>query len=160
MAEAQPFAVAPGGGPSVENPTGGRMTFKAVAGDTDGALTVVEATAAPGEGPPLHVHADRDETIYVLDGRYRVRLGDRDVDAPAGTFVFIPRGVPHTWQNAGRAVARFVATLSPADARFERFFQRYAELPVDERGAEAFARLARETSALDVVGPPLGDGPG
>ena len=84
MNPAEPFRVEPGDGPSVENPTGGRLTFKATAELTDGALTVIEATAAPGEGPPLHVHRDQDETIYVLSGRYRVRLGERDVDAPAG----------------------------------------------------------------------------
>ena len=107
MAAAEPFHLAPEGGPSVENPTGGRLTFKAMADTTGGAMTVIEGTAAPGEGPPLHVHRDQDETIYVLQGRYRVRLGERDVDAPAGAFVFIPRGTPHTWQNIGAEVARF-----------------------------------------------------
>ena len=155
MAVAQPFGIAPEGGRSVESPVGGRITFKAGAQETGGALTVIEATAMPGEGPPLHVHVDRDETIYVLEGRYCVRLGDRDVDAPAGAFVFIPRGVPHTWQNAGDAMARFIATLAPADVRFERFFLRYAELPAHERGTEAFARLAQELEAMDVLGPPL-----
>ena len=62
----------------------------------------------------------------MLSGRYRVRLGEREVDAPEGAFVFIPRGTPHTWQNAGADVARFVAALAPADARFERFFLRYS----------------------------------
>src|SRR3954451_7362110 len=156
MAAAEPFCVAPGEGPSVENPTGGRLTFKAQAEATGGALTVVEGTATPGEGPPLHVHRDQDETIYVLQGRYRVRLGDRDVDAPAGAFVFIPRGTPHTWQNVGPDVSRFVATLAPADARFERFFLRYSELPPDERGPDAFARIARDSQGMEVVGPPLG----
>jgi quercetin dioxygenase-like cupin family protein len=155
MAAAEPFHLAPGEGPSVENPTGGRLTFKATADETGGALTVVEATAAPGEGPPLHVHREQDETIYVLEGRYRVRLGEHEVNAPAGAFVFIPRGTPHTWQNAGAEVARFVATLAPADVRFERFFRRYAALPPEERGADAFARIARETEGMDVVGPPL-----
>ena len=152
---AQPFHVAPGEGPSVENPAGGRLTFKAMADATGGALTVIEATAAPGEGPPVHVHRDQDETIYVLDGRYLVKLGERYVDAPEGAFVFIPRGTPHAWQNAGADVARFVVTLAPADARFERFFLRYSELPPDERGADAFARIARETQAMEVLGPPL-----
>jgi quercetin dioxygenase-like cupin family protein len=155
MVAAEPFHLAPGEGPWVENPTRGRLTFKAMADATGGAFTVVEGTAAPGEGPPLHVHRGQDETIYVLQGRYRVRLGERDVDAPAGTFVFIPRGTPHTWQNAGAGLARFVATLAPADARFERFFVRYSELAPDERGPDAFARIARETEAMEVVGPPL-----
>jgi hypothetical protein len=43
----------------------------------------------------------------------------------------------------------------PATAAFEEFFKRYAELPAEERGVEAFARLAAETEAFEVVGPPL-----
>ena len=74
VAPAESFDVAPGEGPSVEDPTRGRITFKATGDATGGALTVIEATAAPGEGPPLHVHRGRDETIYVLNGRY-VRHG-------------------------------------------------------------------------------------
>jgi quercetin dioxygenase-like cupin family protein len=155
MEGARSFRLAPGEGLSVENPTGGRITFKAMADATGGALTVIEATAAPGEGPPLHVHRDQDETIYVLAGRYRVRLGEHDVAAPAGAFVFIPRGLPHTWQNAGAGVARFLATLAPADARFERFFVRYSELAPKERGVHACARIARETQGMEVLGPPL-----
>ena len=72
--------------------------------------------------------------------------------------MFIPRGTPHTWQNAGAEVARFVATLAPADARFERFFVRYADLAPDERGVDAFERIARETQAMEVLGPPLAAG--
>ena len=155
MADVEPFSVAPGEGPSLVNAAGGRITFKAMAEATAGALTVVEATAARGEGPPLHVHRDQDETIYVLNGRFRVRVGDRDIDAPTGAFVFIPRGTPHTWQNAGAEAARLVGTLAPADVKFERLFVRYAELAPDERGGDALARIARETEAMEVLGPPL-----
>jgi oxalate decarboxylase/phosphoglucose isomerase-like protein (cupin superfamily) len=59
----EPFALAPGDGLSVENPVGGRLTFKTMANGSGGALTAIETIAAPGEGPPLHVHPDRDETI-------------------------------------------------------------------------------------------------
>ncbi len=38
----------------------------------------------------------------------------------------------------------------------ERFFERFAELPEDEMGLEAFRRLASEADT-DVVGPPLAD---
>ncbi len=151
----EPFALGPGEGLSVENAVGGHLTFKTMANGSGGALTAIETIAAPGEGPPLHVHRDRDETIYVLDGRFRVKLAGNLVDAPAGSFVFIPRGTPHTWQNVGDAPARFFATVMPADTRFEQFFVRYSQLPPDERGAEAFARLAREIRAFEVLGPPL-----
>ena len=151
----RPFALAPGEGTSVENPTGGVTTFKAMSDHSDGALTAIEGVSAPGEGPPLHLHWEQDEFIYTLDGTFRVRLGDELIDAPPGSFVFIPRTTPHTWQNVGEGRSRFVATLMPASAEFEEFFLRYAELPPNERGMEAFSRIAAETRAMEVVGPPL-----
>ena len=151
----EPFAVAPGGGVSVENPVGGATTFKAMADGTGGAFTALEGVAAPGEGPPLHVHRAQDELIYTLEGRFRIRLRDEVHEAPPGTFVFIPRGAPHTWQNIDEGDARFFATLMPAAPGFEQFFLRYAELPDAERDVAAFARLSDELQAMEVVGPPL-----
>jgi quercetin dioxygenase-like cupin family protein len=151
----RPFALAPGEGTSVENPTGGFTTFKAVSDQSGGGLTAIEGVSAPGEGPPLHVHWEQDEFIYTLDGTFRVRLGDDLIEAPPRSFVFIPRNTPHTWQNIGDGTARFVATLIPASVEFEEFFLRYADLPPGERGIEAFSRLAAETGAVEVLGPPL-----
>jgi quercetin dioxygenase-like cupin family protein len=151
----RPFALAPGDGTSVENPTGGVTTFKAVSDQCDGALTAIEGVSAPGEGPPLHVHRGQDEFIYTLAGTFRLRLGDDLIEAPPGSFVFIPRNTPHTWQNVGDVHSRFIATLIPASVEFETFFHRYAELSPEERGVEAFSRLAAETRALEVLGPPL-----
>ena len=51
--------------------------------------------------------------------------------------------------------ARFVATLAPADVKFERLFVRYSELSPGERGTDALALIARETQAMEVLGPPL-----
>jgi quercetin dioxygenase-like cupin family protein len=150
----EPAVVALGQGLSVENPVGGVLTFKATAHETGGAVTALETIAAPGEGPPLHVHAE-DELIYTLEGSFRIRLGDIIEQAEPGSFVFIPRGTPHTWQNIGNRPARLFATIVPAATGFEEFFRRYAALPLDERGTEAFARIATETEAFEVLGPPL-----
>jgi len=88
----QPFALGPGEGFAVANPTGAVTTFKAMADACGGTITAIEGSAAPGEGPPLHVHPRQDELIYTLEGMHRVKLGDHVFDAPVGTFVFIPRG--------------------------------------------------------------------
>ena len=149
------FALAPGDGTSVDNPTGGVTTFKAVSAQSGGGLTVIEGVSAPGEGPPLHVHRDQDEFIYTLDGTFRVRLGDDVIEVLPRSFVFIPRNTPHTWQNIGDGRARFLATVFPASVEFEEFFHRYGELSPEERGMEAFSSLAAETRAMEVVGPPL-----
>src|SRR5262245_36093778 len=85
-----PFALAPGDGTSVENPTGGVTTFKVVSDQSGGGLTVIEGVSAPGEGPPLHVHRAQDEFIYTLDGTFRVRLGDDTFDVLPGVVRLHP----------------------------------------------------------------------
>jgi quercetin dioxygenase-like cupin family protein len=156
MASKRELVLAPGEGISVENPVGGILTFKSTSDETGGSLTALETIAAPGEGPPLHVH-EEDELIYTLDGELRVKLGDTLRTVPPRTFVFIPGGTPHAWQNIGADPARFFATIMPAATAFEEFFMRYAQLPPAERGLEAFARLAAETGAFQIAGPPLAE---
>src|SRR5688572_16092698 len=45
----------------------------------------------------LHIHLADDEAWHVLEGSLRFRFADREVDAPAGTTVFVPAGTPHTY---------------------------------------------------------------
>jgi quercetin dioxygenase-like cupin family protein len=148
----RPFALGPGAGAGVRNPVGGRLVFKLVGEQSGGGMMVLESEPAPGEGPPLHVHQLQDEWIYVLAGEMRLRLGDEVVPAPAGSFAFIPRGVAHTWQNSGSEPAVLLGAVAPAG--LERFFQRYAELPEEAAGLQAFSALAPEFG-MTVVGPPL-----
>ncbi|HTN24415.1 MAG TPA: cupin domain-containing protein [Solirubrobacteraceae bacterium] len=151
----EPLALAPDEGLSVENPAGGVLTFKLMSDDCGGVISAAASDIAVGEGPPLHVHRDQDEFIYFVAGAFRAKLADRLVDAPPRSFIFIPRGTPHTWQNIGDGPGHFFVAVLPASPEFEQFFVRYGELPQSERGVEAFVRLGRETGALEVVGPPL-----
>ncbi len=155
MEPARGIVLGPGDGETVANPAGGGLTYKARGRQTAGALTAWESTAAPGEGPPLHLHVNEDELMYVLGGRLRFRLDGTDHTAPAGSFVFIPRGVPHTWQNAGDDQARILFVFTPASPGMEWFFERSAELPEDTRMSEAFKTLASD-AGMEVLGPPLG----
>jgi quercetin dioxygenase-like cupin family protein len=148
------IVMGPGEGRTVDNPAGGGLTYKALSGQTGGALTAWESTAAPGEGPPLHLHVNEDEFMYVLEGRLRFRLDESDHTAPAGSFAFIPRGIPHTWQNTGGDPARILFVFTPASPGMERFFELSARLPADTRMADAFKTLASD-AGMKVVGPPL-----
>jgi mannose-6-phosphate isomerase-like protein (cupin superfamily) len=103
-----------------------------------------------GRGPALHRHANEDEFMYVLEGRLRFRLDETDHTAPAGSFVFIPRGVPHTWQNAGDGHARILFVFRPGSPGMEHFFERSAELPEDTRMADAFKTLASDAGMTGV----------
>ena len=148
----RPLGVGPGDGATIQGPVGGPLTFKARGEQTNGSLTVFENTVAAGEGPPLHAHAGEDEAWYVLDGDFRFRLGDELRSAPAGSFVFVPRGVPHCFQNTGDRPGRLLVMFTPAG--MERFFERFAALPHDADVAAAFGSIGSEVG-MEVVGPPL-----
>lgn len=147
-----PYAVAPGEGATIQGPAGGPLTFKARGEQTNGALTLFENVIAPGDGPPLHTHADEDESWYVLQGALRFRLGDELAQAPAGSFVFVPRGTPHCFQNAGEEPARIIVMFTPSG--MERFFDRFATLPAGPVDPDAFRSIGAEVG-MDVMGPPM-----
>lgn len=71
------------------------MATKATAASTKGALSLVESHVTAGA--PRHKHHHDDEAFYVLDGVLTVRCGDETWEADRGCFVFLPRGVPHSW---------------------------------------------------------------
>ena len=145
-----------GEGRAVSAPAG-RLTYKARSEETGGAVTVLETVADPGDGPPLHVHLNDDEFIYVLEGRLRFQLEETVHDAPVGSFVFLPKGVTHTWQNAGDSKVRFLVGFTPASPGMERFFERSTELADDVRLADAFKDFSGD-AGITVLGPPLAHG--
>jgi len=100
--------------------TGGfGTTYKIVGG---GAAAVIEHTLAPGTlAAPLHRHTYEDEISYVLEGEVTVQQGEEVTRAGAGTYVFKPRGVFHTFWNAGAAPARMIEIIAPGG--FERYFE-------------------------------------
>ena len=66
---------------------------------------------------PFHVHHSDDEAWYVLKGTLAFQLGDQQVEAPAGTAVFAPRGVPHTYWNPYPTPARYLLIMTPTIRR-------------------------------------------
>lgn len=62
---------------------------------------------------PLHLHHNDDEAWYVLEGTLCVRVGDQDVEAKAGSAVFVPRGTPHTYWNPGTGLLRYLLVMTP-----------------------------------------------
>jgi len=141
-----------GEGQGMHHPLGGDVAFKVRGNQSGGAMTAFETVVPAGQGPPLHIHANEDETLYVLDGQVRFKLGDELHTGGPGAFVFVPRGAPHTFQNVGEEDARILIHFSPSG--MEGFFERFAAL--EETGPETFARLATEVG-MTVVGPPLAE---
>ena len=144
-----------GTGREIRNPLGGPIEFKALLDETDGAVTAFESAAAAGEGPPFHVHEEQDEIVYFIDGPFRFRSGDEVSDAPAGSFVFIPRGTEHTWQNLSDSEARLFVVFIPGAPGMERFFEAFAEAAAEGGTPAMFAEIAEESGGMRVLGPPL-----
>jgi len=148
----RPVIVPPGEGTTIEGPVGGPLAFKVRGNETGGSLTALVNIIPPGEGPPVHTHAAEDESWYVLEGDLRFSLGGELAPAPAGSFVFVPRGTPHCFQNVGTAPARLLVLFTPSG--MERFFERFATIPAGRFDPESF-RAAGAEAGMDVVGPPL-----
>jgi quercetin dioxygenase-like cupin family protein len=148
----KPVVLRAGEGTTIQGPAGGPLTYKARAAQTRGSLTAFENEIAPGDGPPLHVHDREGESWFVIAGDLRFRLGDELHDAPAGTFVHVPAGTPHCFQNVGDAPARILVLFSPAG--MEEFFDRFAELPAGPVDPRVFAELGK-AAGMTVEGPPL-----
>lgn len=148
----QAFVVAPGGGTVIRGPVGGPTRIMARSESTDGSFTFLENIIPPQEGPPLHVHGREDEMWYVLEGHFRFRADERLLDAPAGSFVFVPRGTRHCFQNVSDAPARILVMFTPAG--MEAFFEAHAALPPGPVDPETYRAIA-EAVGMSVAGPPL-----
>jgi mannose-6-phosphate isomerase-like protein (cupin superfamily) len=150
-----PFVVLPGEGETIRGPVGGPTTFKARAETTNGTFTALENVIPPMQGPPLHLHVREDEMWYVLDGHVRFKADDRMFDAPTRSFMFIPRGTPHCFQNVSATTpARLLVMFTPAG--MERFFEGVAQLPPGPADPDAWGAIAHSTW-MKIVGRPLAE---
>jgi mannose-6-phosphate isomerase-like protein (cupin superfamily) len=96
------YILRPGEGRSIDL-RGFRMSVKAADEQTNGAFSLLEAEEPAAFGPPLHIHRDAAEAFYVLEGEYVIYLDAREFVCPAGSFIFIPAGLPHGFRVGGVA---------------------------------------------------------
>jgi quercetin dioxygenase-like cupin family protein len=111
----QSLLLPPGEGRAIPLGDAGVVTLKAARRETGGTMSVYEfVTPSRTAGPPLHFHRGWDEAFYVLDGEMTFLVDGQTSAAPAGSFVFVPRGVLHTFWNASDAPARQLTVFTPA----------------------------------------------
>jgi mannose-6-phosphate isomerase-like protein (cupin superfamily) len=101
------------------------MTVKAGAEATRNGFTLIECVLPPGFAPPPHVHHGEEEAFYILEGQLAVTCGGRTWQVGPGSFVFLPRGITHTFRVEGSEVARALQITAPAG--FERFAEEVGE---------------------------------
>jgi mannose-6-phosphate isomerase-like protein (cupin superfamily) len=97
-----PVVLAPGAGRLYPM---GRIeaVFKADGAESSGRYSISEWwLEAKTKGPGPHSH-EEDDVFYVLAGTMSFLVGDVWRDAAAGSFVLVPGGVTHDFENRGSA---------------------------------------------------------
>ena len=137
-------------------------TMKATAAQTAGLFGLKESKAPKGSGPPLHVHEHEDEACYVLEGEVTFFVGDDVIAVPAGSWVYLPRRIPHSLRIDSDE-ARTLWLVVPGG--FESFF--LETFPVATKGSSPpdepvdFELLAQAAAryGVTILGPTPGDSP-
>lgn len=98
-----------------DNGAGEWLTISGRIQEPDGERIVGEARAAPGAGPPMHVHHQQEEAFTVVEGRLGYQIaGWKPAIAAEGETVVFPAGQAHRFWNAGESDLRCSAYLKPA----------------------------------------------
>ena len=126
-----------------------KMSVKVSADETGHAFTLVEADEPPGFGPPMHIHHDAAEAFYVVAGEYIIFVRDDEFRCPAGSFIYIPAGVPHGFR-VGSARSRKLNLYAPA-----AMIGYFDELSVAIARGDGDADLSgiAERHGMEIVGP-------
>lgn len=120
------FVLEPGGGERLRFLGASTMRLK-LDGAADDAIAFYEYVSEPGvTGPPRHIHHAHDETFYIVDGTYEFTVGTDRSRVQRGAFLFVPRGTPHTFHNAGEDLGCIVGTFNPPS--FANYFRELADI--------------------------------
>jgi mannose-6-phosphate isomerase-like protein (cupin superfamily) len=112
-----------------------------------GRVMALEVVSPPGvPGPPPHHHEDCAEFFFVTRGRVAITRGDEHLLLEEGDYAEVPRGVIHTFANAGDADSRVITGFEPAG--FEAFFEAFG---VDASAPGAFEASVSEEMIARVV---------
>jgi mannose-6-phosphate isomerase-like protein (cupin superfamily) len=131
-----PIVLAPGAGRAYPM-SRIEAVFKADGAETDRGYSISEWWLEPHTtGPGAHTHPE-DDVFYVIEGTMSVLVGDRWVDAPKGSFVLIPGGTTHDFENrsASRAGVLNFSAPGPFEHHMSSIVEWFAEHPPGQPSA-------------------------
>jgi quercetin dioxygenase-like cupin family protein len=132
---------------------GRELIFKVTGEDTGGAFDYFIVAVAPHGGPPLHVHHKQEETIHVLKGRYKVKIGEEVHLCNEGDFAYLPSNIPHAFLNLTDEPGEIIVVYTPGGGH--KFYEEFGPLarsgPPDPKVlGPLFAKYD-----MTLLGPPL-----
>jgi uncharacterized cupin superfamily protein len=107
-------------------------------------------------GPGRHVHSREDEGIYVIDGVLTAEVGHQRYEVGPGGFLWMPRGLPHTFANLADHPVRALGVINPSG--FEMFFTDMARYLASTDGPpdpDVILQLNKRYGVQPAEGPPL-----
>lgn len=145
--------LAPHEGLRLQSGPGRDLIFKVTGEDTGGAFDYFIVQVAPKGGPPLHVHHKQEETIHVLKGRFKVRIGEEIFNLNEGDFAYLPSNIPHAFLNLTDEEGEVIVVYTPGGGH--KFYEELGPLtrngkPDHKVVAELFAKYD-----MTLLGPPL-----
>ncbi|HXF64812.1 MAG TPA: quercetin 2,3-dioxygenase [Caldilineaceae bacterium] len=90
------------------------MTLKATGEQTGTRFSLIEQVLPPGFAPPLHIHHAEDEAFYLIEGTITFYCGNQTFLAHAGSFIYLPKEIPHAFVVEGDQSARLLQFTTPA----------------------------------------------
>jgi len=126
---------------------GERCLIRVSAEETNGAYSVTEVVASPGDSTPMHIHENEDEHFLILEGMARIAYGGKTFDVAAGTTISLMRNIQHAWGNPTQSPLRFMVTCTPGGV--EGIFRLIA------KGGDIDINALAESYSVKIVGPPL-----
>jgi mannose-6-phosphate isomerase-like protein (cupin superfamily) len=121
---------------------GGAITLKITSEISNDQLGLYEITLQPGVvGARLHFHRYMDETFIVNQGSLTVTHGHSQVEAKAGSVIFVPRFTPHGFANTSAQPVTLTLIFNPAQRREGFFFGLAQILNTDPVNPQDFLAL-------------------
>ena len=80
------------------------------------------ALLPPGTFVPPHIHANQDEFIYVLEGKFDLILDGKDATAVAGDFIRLPMKIMHGLFNKSDQPIKCLFWVTPTRKLYDLFW--------------------------------------
>ncbi len=82
-------------------------------------------TIKPGGSMGYHKHYGTEHVQYILNGTIKLVMDEEEYIVKKGSAVFIPKDVPHSYENPGDVDAEFLCIIPSGDVETEVLEDKY-----------------------------------